>query len=66
MRPEQVAYWENVFRQLLESPEWKAEMTRVNGTTDFMPAARFRKYIDEDYAPVEAFLVDLGLATRQR
>ena len=66
MRPEHVAYWENIFRQLVETPDWKAEMTRVNGTTDFMPAARFRKYIDEDYGAVEAFLVDLGLATKQR
>jgi len=66
MRPEQVAYWEHVFRQLVETSEWKTEMTRVNGTTDFMPSSRFRKYIDEDYGAVESFLVDLGLATKQR
>lgn len=60
----QVAYWENVFRQLVETQEWKDEMASIHGMTDFMPAARFRKYIDEDYRAVESFLLDLGLISK--
>lgn len=66
MGPAQVAYWENVFKQLVETNEWKDQMAGIHGMTEFMPAARFRQYIQEDYVAVEAFLVDLGLATKQR
>jgi len=62
----QVAYWENVYKQLVETNEWKDEMAGIHGMTEFMPAERFRKYIAEDYVAVEAFLIDLGLATKQR
>lgn len=62
----QVAYWEHVFKQLVETNEWKDEMAGIHGMTEFMPAARFRQYIQEDYVAVEAFLLDLGLVTKQR
>lgn len=64
--PAPVAYWENVFKQLVETSEWKDEMAGIHGMTDFMPAARFRGYIQEDFIAVEAFLTELGLATKQR
>ncbi len=60
----QVAYWGDVFRRLVDTPEWKSEMVKVNGITRFMGAAPMRKYMDEEYPEVKALLVDLELAKK--
>lgn len=64
MTPAQVAYWEANFQKLVETPEWKAEMVNLNGLSEFMSTARFKKFIEEDYAEVKAFLVELELAKK--
>jgi len=64
MTPAQVAYWEAQFQKLVETSEWKAEMVTLNGLSEFMGAARMKKYMEEDYAEVKAFLVDLELAKK--
>jgi putative tricarboxylic transport membrane protein len=64
MTPAQVAYWEANFQKLMDTPEWKAEMVKLNGMSEFMPAARFKKYMEEDYAEIKAFLVALDLAKK--
>lgn len=60
----QAAYWENNFQRLVETPEWKAEMVMLNGVAEFMGAARLKKYLEEDYAEVKAFLLVLELAKK--
>ncbi len=62
MSAAQVAFWENTFQRLVETPEWKAEMVTLNGLSEFMGAARLKKYMEEDYAGIKAFLVELELA----
>jgi putative tricarboxylic transport membrane protein len=62
MTPPQVAFWEDVFRHLVETPEWKAEMVKVNGITRFMGAAPMKKYMEEEYPEIRALLIDLELA----
>ena len=64
MSAAQVAYWENTFQRLVETPEWKAEMVTLNGLSEFMGAARLKKYMDEDYAEIKAFLLALELAKK--
>ncbi len=64
MTPAQVAYWENTFLRLVETPDWKAEMVTLNGLAEFMGAARLKKYMEEDYAEIKAFLVELELAKK--
>ena len=64
MTPAQVAYWENNFQKLTETPEWKAEMATLNGLSEFMGAARLKKYMEEDYAEIKAFLAELELAKK--
>jgi putative tricarboxylic transport membrane protein len=64
MSAPQVAYWENNFQRLTETPEWKNEMVTLNGLAEFMGAARLKKYMEEDYADIKAFLVDLELAKK--
>ncbi len=62
MTPPQVAYWENIFQRLTETPEWKAEMTLRGGISQFTNAAAMKKRMDEEYPEVKALLVDLELA----
>ncbi len=64
MTPAQVAYWEAQFQKLVASPEWKAEMVKLNGLAEFMGAARFKTFMEEDYAEVKAFLVALELVKK--
>lgn len=64
MTTAQVAYWEANFQKLVETPEWKAEMANLNGLSEFMGAARFKKFMEEDYAEIKAFLVALELAKK--
>ena len=64
MTPAHVAYWETVFQRFLETPEWAAEMVIRNGIPKFMNAAATRKYMEDEYPEVKAFLVDLELAKR--
>lgn len=60
----QVAYWENIFKRFVETPEWKAELVLRNGVAKFMGSAAMKKYMEEDYAEVRAFLVELDLARK--
>ncbi len=62
MTPAQLAFWEGSFQKLVASPEWKNEMAALNGLSEFMGAARMKKYMEEDYAEIKAFLVELELA----
>ena len=64
MTPEQVAYWENNFQRLLETPEWKAEMVKRSSITQFVGAAPMKKRMDEEYPEIKAILVDLELAKK--
>lgn len=64
MTPAQVAYWENTFQRLVDTPDWKSEMVTRNGVTHFMGAAPMKKYMEEEYPEVKAFLVELELAKK--
>jgi putative tricarboxylic transport membrane protein len=64
MAPAHVAFWENVFRRFLDTPEWAAEMVTRNGIAKFMGAQAMKKYMEDEYPEVKAFLVDLELAKK--
>jgi len=59
---EQVAFWENALRKVVESADWKAELERNYWGDFFMTGAEFRKTIDREYREMKAVLVELGLA----
>jgi len=58
----QIAFWEQTFRRFVESDEWKKELETNFWTSEYMPSAETRKYMDQDNAQVRAFLAELGLA----
>jgi putative tricarboxylic transport membrane protein len=64
MMPLQVAYWETILKRFVDTPEWKAELALRNGVAKFMGATAMKKYMEEDYAEVKAFLVELDLAKK--
>jgi len=43
MSPEQIAYWDNVFQQLVQSETWKKELERNEWESTFMKSAETRK-----------------------
>ena len=59
---EQVAFWENALRKVVESADWKAELERNYWGDFFMTGAEFRKKIDSEYQAMKGMLVELGLA----
>jgi len=62
LTPEQVAFWENALRQVVESADWKAELERNYWGDFFSTGAEFRKTIDSEYRAMKGVLVELGLA----
>ena len=64
MTPGQVTYWESVLQRFVDTPEWKAEMITRNGVPKFMGSAPMRKYMEEEYPEVRAFLTELELAKK--
>jgi putative tricarboxylic transport membrane protein len=62
LAPEQVTFWENALRKVIESADWKAELERNYWGDFFMTGAEFRKTIDREYREMKGMLVDLGLA----
>jgi putative tricarboxylic transport membrane protein len=59
---EQLAFWENALRKVVESADWKAELERNYWGDFFKTGAEFRQTIDSEYREMKAVLVELGLA----
>jgi putative tricarboxylic transport membrane protein len=64
MTPPQLAFWEGAMQRLLDSPDWKEEMSRIHGMTEYMGSARTRKFMEQDYAEIKAFLTELELVKK--
>jgi putative tricarboxylic transport membrane protein len=62
LTPEQVTFWENALRKVVESPEWKAELERNYWGDFFQTGADFRRTIDSEYREMKGVLIELGLA----
>jgi putative tricarboxylic transport membrane protein len=61
MTPEQLAYWENTMRQMMEADEWKKEMEQNFWQANFQGSAATRKFLARDFDEARAFLTELGL-----
>jgi putative tricarboxylic transport membrane protein len=62
LTPEQVSFWENALRKVVESADWKAELERNYWGDFFMTGPKFHATIDREYKAMKGVLVDLGLA----
>lgn len=62
MSPAQIARWEGVLRQVVQTPDWKTDIERNFWTNNFTVGDSFKQDLDKDYAAMKAVLVELGLA----
>jgi len=62
LRPEQVTFWENALRKVVDSADWKAELDRNYWADFFMTGGELRATIDRESRAMKGVLVDLGLA----
>ncbi len=58
----QVAYWENAFRQLSQTEEWKKELASSYWEPNFLSSGETAKYYASQAAELREILGDLGLA----
>ena len=62
MPPEQIAYWENTMKRLMEAEDWKNELQANFWRANFEGSAATRKFLAKDHEEAKAFLSELGLA----
>jgi putative tricarboxylic transport membrane protein len=62
MTPAQVTRWEGVLRDVIQTPEWKADLEANFWTNDFTAGDQFKRDLEKDYVGMKAVLVELGLA----
>lgn len=62
MTAEQVAYWEDVLRKLVQAEEWTRELEKRYWESNFMTSAETVRYLQGQYEQYKAVLSDLGLA----
>lgn len=61
LKPTQIAYWENVFRKLVQTDDWKREVVENHWENTYLPAAEARKRLDQEYAETRLILGELGM-----
>jgi len=59
--PAQVAYWEDVFRKVMQSEEFRKAAVRQQWDAGFKGAAEARQVMEEEYAQTKSVMTYLGL-----
>ena len=58
----QIAYWESVFRRIMDAEEWKSELETNFWKANYQTSAETRNFLARDHDEAKAFLTELGLA----
>ena len=58
----QIAYWDNVFRQLTGSSEWRSDLEKNLFSNTYADSAETRHFLNEQNERLSAVLTELGLA----
>ena len=62
LKAPQIAYWEGVFRKLVETEDWKKDVADNHWENTYLPAQEARKRLDREYAETKQILAELGMA----
>ena len=62
LKPPQIAYWEGVFKKLVETEDWKKDVADNHWENTYLPAQDARKRLDREYAETKQILAELGMA----
>ena len=57
----QIAYWEGVFRKVIQSEEWKQELKENYWVSTYASADETRHRLDAEYAELKQIISDLGM-----
>jgi putative tricarboxylic transport membrane protein len=58
----QIAYWENLFRRVATSDEWKRDLRQNYWVENYSGAAETRRRLDAEYVEIKQIMTDLGMA----
>ena len=58
---EVVAYYENMFAEMLETDNWKEARDQLGWIDAYQSSEEFGKFLDEQYAAFENILTEVGL-----
>lgn len=56
-----IAYWESALQRVVDTGEWKKDLENNHWVSEYMGSVETRQNMDNDYAQIKAFLVDLDL-----
>jgi putative tricarboxylic transport membrane protein len=59
--PEQIAYWENVFKAINESTEWKQVADQLLVVPNYRDSKALREVLDAETQESKSILTELGL-----
>lgn len=59
---EQVAYWDNLLRRSVASPQWKKAVLQEQWVDEYIGSNDLAQYIAREYAETREILADLGMA----
>lgn len=62
LTPAQIAFWDNLMRRTVASPEWKKAVQQEQWVDEYIGSAELRKYMEREYAETREILGDLGMA----
>jgi putative tricarboxylic transport membrane protein len=58
----QVAFWEDVLRKVVQTPEWKQDLEENFWVNGYTSAAETRRRLDREYAEIKQAMTELGMA----
>lgn len=60
LQPDMVAYWEDVFRRLNETGEWKAEVEKNLAESIYRSSTDSKRFLEQEYEVLQKTLTELG------
>lgn len=64
MTPAQIAFWEQAYRQVTETPEWKKQLEFNQSKPHFLGHADAARFYEEEYGQMRTLLQEMGLAKK--
>jgi putative tricarboxylic transport membrane protein len=65
MRPEHIAYWDDVFGRVVATKEWREMLDKFYLTEAYLNSTKTRQFVNQQYEELRSVLADLGLSKLQ-
>ena len=62
----QLAYWDNVLRQMVATEEWKKDLEANLWVQHYMSSKESKAFLDGQYADIKSIVSELGLAAQRQ